>query len=90
MDTQKAFVLEVNNQFQKLSTGELDHPPFEERWNQNKATYCTAAESALGYLKSTDKTWLTMETWRRIEERKTIKSKILNTKSKIIQERLQK
>ena len=63
-------------------------PPVEERWNQIKATYCTAAESALGYLKSTDKTWLTRETWRRIEERKTIKSKILNTKS--IQERLQK
>ena len=57
-DTQKAFVLEVKNQFQKLSTDELDHPPVEERWNQIKATYCTAAESALGYLKSTDKTWL--------------------------------
>ena len=58
--------------------------------NQIKATYCTAADSALGYLKSTDNTWLTRETWRRIEERKTIKSKILNTKSKRIQERLQK
>ena len=89
-DTQKAFVLEVKNQFQKLNTDELDHPPVEERWNQIKATYCTASESALGYLKSTDKTWLTRETWRRIEERKTIKSKILNTKSKRIQERLQK
>ena len=85
-----AFVLEVKNQFQKLSTDELDHPPVEERWNQIKATYCTAAESALGYLKSTDKTWLTRETWKRIEERKTIKSKILNTKSKRMQERLQK
>ena len=89
-DTQKEFVLEVQNQFQKLSTNELDHPPVEERWNQIKATYCTVAESAQEYLKSTDKTWLTRETWRRIEERKTIKSKILNTKSKRIQERLQK
>ena len=89
-DTQKAFVLEVKNKFQKLSTDELDHPPVEERWNQIKATYCTAAESALGYLKSTDKTWITRETWKRIEERKTIKSKILNTKSERIQERLQK
>ena len=89
-DTQKAFVLEVKNQFQKLSTDELDHPPVEDRWNQIKATYCTAAESALGYQKSTDKTWLTRETWKRIEERKTIKSKILNTKSMRIQERLQK
>ena len=38
---------------------------------------------------SEDKTWLSTDTWRRIEERKTIKSKILNTKSKIIQEQLQ-
>ena len=83
-DRQKAFVLEVKDQFQKLATDELDHPPVEVRCNQIKATYCTAAENALGYLKSTDKTWLTRETRRRIEERKTIKSKILNTKSKRI------
>ena len=30
-DTLKAFVLEVKNKFQKLSTDELDHPPVEER-----------------------------------------------------------
>ena len=41
-------------------------------------------------MKSTDKTWLTRETWWRIEERKTIKLKILNKKSKRIQERLHK
>ena len=37
----------------------------------------------------THKTWLSTDTWKRIEERKTIKSKIINTKSKRIQERLQ-
>ena len=80
-DTQKAIVLEVKNQFQNLSTDELDHPPVEERWNQIKATYCTAEESALGYLRSTDKTWLTRETWRGIEARKTIKSKRIQERS---------
>ena len=40
-------------------------------------------------MRSTDKTWISTNTWRRIDEWKTIKSKILNTKSKIIQERLQ-
>ena len=45
--------------------------------------------NTIGYLRSTDKTWLSIDTRRRIEERKTIKSKILNTKSKRIQERLQ-
>ena len=51
--------------------------------------YCNTANNTLGYLRSTDKTWLSTDTWRKIEERKTIKSKILNTKSKRTQELLQ-
>ena len=85
----KAFVVEIKNQFQLLSTEEIDHPQMEGKWNQIKGVYCNTAKNTLGYLKSTDKTWLSTNTWRRIEGRKTIKSKILNTKSKRIQERLQ-
>ena len=51
--------------------------------------YTVTLHRTLGYLRGTDKTWLSTDTWRRIEERKSIKSKIINTKSKIIQERLQ-
>ena len=61
----------------------------EGKWNQIKDIYCNTAKNTLGYLRSTDKTLLSTDTWRRIEERKTIKSKILNTKSKRNQERLQ-
>ena len=90
----KAFVVEIKNQFQLLGTEETNHPQMEGKWNQIKDVYCNTANNTLGYLRSTDTTWLSTDTWRRMEERrmeerKTIKSKILNIKSKIIQERLQ-
>ena len=85
----KAFVVEIKNQFQLLSTEEIDHPQVEGKWKQIKDVYCSTIKNTLGYLRSIDKTWLSNDTWRRIEERKTIKSNILNTKSKRIQERLQ-
>ena len=81
--------MEIKNQFQLLSTEKTDHLQVERKWNQIKDVYCNTAKNTLGYMKSIDQTWLSTDTWRRIEERKTIKSKILNTKSKIIQERLQ-
>ena len=45
-DTQKAFVLEVNNQFQKLSTDELDYPPVEEP-NYGNLLYCSRKRSRI-------------------------------------------
>ena len=87
-DVLKAFVVEIKikNQWHLLSTEETYHPG---KSNQMTDVYCNTAKNTLGYLKSTDKTCLSTDTWGRIEERKTIKSKILNTKSKRIQERLQ-
>ena len=79
----------IKNQFQLLSTGEIDHPQVEGKGKQIKDVYCNTAKNTLGYLRSTVKTWLSTDTWRRIEERKPIKSKIINTMSKRIQERLQ-
>ena len=85
----KVFVEKIQNQFHLLNTEEIDHPQVEGKWNQIMDVYCNTAKNTLGYLRSTDMTWLSTDTWRRIEEWKTIKSKIVNTKSKRIQERLQ-
>ena len=60
----KAFVVEMKNQFQLLSTEETDHPQVEGKWNQIKDVYCNTAKNTLGYLKITDKTWLSTDTWR--------------------------
>ena len=83
----KAYVVEKNNQFHLLSTEEITQ--VEGKWNPIKEVYCHIAKNTLGYLRSTDKTWLFTDTLKRIEERKTIKSKVINTKSKRIHERLQ-
>ena len=85
----KAFVVEIQNPFQLLSTEETDLPQVEGKWNQIKDVYCNTANNTLGYLMSTDMTCISYDTWRRNEERKTMKSKIFNSKSKRIQDRLQ-
>ena len=54
----KAFIVEIKNQFQLLSTEEIDHPQVEGKWNQIKDVYCNTAKNTLGYLRSTEKTWL--------------------------------
>ena len=84
----KAFVVEVKNKFQLMSTEETDYPHVERKWNQINYVYCNTENNSHGYMRITDKACLSTNTWRRIEERKTIMLKILNTKSKIIQKRL--
>ena len=46
----KAFVMEIKNQFQLLSTEEIDHPEVEEKWNQIKDVYCNTAKNIWGTL----------------------------------------
>ena len=81
--------MEIKNKVQLLSIEEIDHPQVEGKCSQIKDVYCNTAKNTLGYPRRTDKTWLSTDTWMRIEERKNIKSTIFNTKSKRIQERLQ-
>ena len=52
----KAFVVEISNQFQLLSSEESDHPHVEGKYNQMKDVYYNTAKSTVGYLRSTDKT----------------------------------
>ena len=66
----KAFVLEIKNKFQLLSIEEIDHPQVEGKWNQIKDVHCNTAKNTPGYLRRTDKTWLSTDTWSRIEENK--------------------
>ena len=51
----RAFVVEIKNQFQLLSTEEIDHPQVEGKWNQIKDVYCNTAKNTLGYLRNTDR-----------------------------------
>ena len=40
----KAFVVEIKNTFQLLSTEEIDHSQVEGKWNQIKDLYCNMEE----------------------------------------------
>ena len=81
--TKQQFVLEVKNRFRVLANPTEDETPTTNtKWNVIKETYVGAGTSILGYKKKNSKKWLTPGTWQRIEERKHLKAKMLNTKSK--------
>ena len=78
--------MEIKNQCHDLITEERerDNPQVEGKWSQIKDIYYNIAKNIFGYLRRTNKTLISTDTWRKTQ----IKSKIiLNTKSKIIQER---
>ena len=50
-------------------------------WNRFKESYADAAKKAVGFKKKKTKKWLSAETWARIEARRKVKEKMLNTKS---------
>ena len=43
----KAFVVEIKNQFQLLSTEETDRPHVEGKWNNIMDVYCNTAKNTL-------------------------------------------
>ena len=61
----------------------------QEKWDSIKDIYVKTAEKTVGHKTKKNKDWLTSETWQKIEERKTIKLKSVNAKSKRLQDQLQ-
>ncbi|XP_048743004.2 uncharacterized protein LOC125656441 [Ostrea edulis] len=81
----KAFNLELKNRFNVLENEDT----IEEHWNNIKSIYNETAEKIIGFQTKKNKEWLSEETWKKIEERKGIKQKILHTKSARLQDQLQ-
>ena len=87
-DVLKAFVVEIKNQFQLLSTKQTNHPHVEGNGTRLRMYTVTQQRALLGI----QGPLRDMAFHRHMEENrreKTIKSKILSTKSNIIQGRLQ-
>lgn len=83
-NTNKEFVLELRNCFSAL--GALadpndEDPDIQTKWETNKNTYVETATQVLGIRQKNNKEWLTAGTWQKIEQRKQLKAKMLNTKS---------
>ncbi|XP_013384015.1 uncharacterized protein LOC106154262 [Lingula anatina] len=79
--TKTAFVLELKNRFSALAGEDrTEADNVSQKWDTIKSTYCTTAESVLGFKKK-NKEWLTPETWKLIDERRSLKGKLLDSKS---------
>ena len=89
--TKQEFVLELRNRFSALTdtSEETDHDA-TNKWDTIKKTYVEVATKVLGHKKKNYKEWLTQETWKKIEERKQLKIKMLSTKSTRLQQQVQK
>ncbi|XP_078024442.1 uncharacterized protein LOC144463575 [Epinephelus lanceolatus] len=88
----KEFVLELKNRFcvlgaQADSTDKA--PDINTKWETIRNTYVGAATKILGYREKKNKDWLTPGTWQKIEQRKQLKAKMLNTKSLRLQKQAQ-
>ena len=83
----KAFVLELRNRFDVL-TADVEDP--NRNWNAVKEGYVDTAKSILGFKgKKKNKVWLSTKTWDIINERGTLKRKMLSTKSPRLMEQVE-
>lgn len=85
----KEFVLELRNRF---STSEVPSEMEEEltinsKWNPIKTIYFETAQKVLGFKQKGAKEWISANTGLKVEERKQLKAKMLNTKSQRLLEK---
>jgi hypothetical protein len=67
---------------------QVDGP--QEKWDVIRDAYCKAAEATLKCKGVERKEWITDETWKAVDERRTIKAKLLHAKSERIRSQVQK
>ena len=87
---QTEFVLKLRNHFSALTdtSEETDHDA-TNTWDTIKKTYVEVATKVLGHKTKNHQEWLTPETWKKIEERKQLKIKMLSSKSARRQQQVQ-
>ena len=80
--------MELRNRFSADTSEETDHDA-TNKWDTIKKTYVEVATKVLGHKKKNHKEWIIPETWKKIEERKQLKIKMLSTKSARLQQQVQ-
>ena len=93
-EIRKHFQLELKNRFSCLvikddcdknrqeDEGEVAREnEVEKKWKKIKDTYCETAKEVLGYRTRKNKSWISPESWKGIEERKQSKQKSAGTRS---------
>ena len=101
-EIRKQFQLELRNRFSCLvieddgdenrqeDEGEVARENVvEKKWKKIKDTYCETAKDVLGYRTRKNKSWISPESWKGVEERKQLKQKLVGTRSERLKARLQ-
>ena len=89
-EVREEFVLELRNRFSCLAEGEPENGEVlnneeddyvEGCWRKAKVAYNETAKKVLGYRKRESKVWVSVSTWKEIEERRKLKKKVNDAKS---------
>ena len=85
-EVRNSFVLTLRNRFSCLQDEEPTTGVIEKQWTCVKEAYNKAAESVLGQRREKSKPWISEDSWGKIDQRKSIKRKIENTRSERVKE----
>ena len=72
------FSIELKNRFSIL--GDYEELELKEMWNHFKSAYNETASNILGQKKKNQE-WISAESWKLVDERRTVKAKIVCTRS---------
>ena len=76
------FKLKLRNRFHVLQDHDSENDTqINELWETIRETYSESSEKVLGYKRQVYKDWITPGTWKLIDERKDLKTKLNNTHS---------
>ncbi|XP_061171309.1 uncharacterized protein LOC133180881 [Saccostrea echinata] len=83
------FRLELKNRFQVLQCGDVENEEVvDEHWGKICNLFSETSKKTLGFKRQVHKEWITPDTWKKIDKRKDLKTKLCNTHSEGIKERL--
>jgi len=80
------FRLELRNRFRVLE--DVPNNNLEKYWEDFKGIYNDTALNILGPRKKENQEWISNESWKEVDKRKVLKSKINGTRSERVRERL--
>ena len=86
-----AFILKLKNKFQALADAEnytqTESAGIDTWWKQVRSAYTQTSEACLGRGRKRRKEWITTDTWKAIENRRTLKKRVLEKESERLEER---
>ena len=89
-EVRNKFNLELRNRFDCLEVEETvdDLQALDRKWEGIRDVYNKTAEKVLGVRKGQHKPWISSESWKKIDERKQLKSKANAVKSQRLKEKI--